>query len=234
MEEWKDIEGYPGYKISSEGNVISYMLGDPYIMAPRMAGPINKKYYVVGLYRNRKCLNKAIHRLVADAFIPPIPGTVVDHINNIKTVKKDRVASLDKAGQAIVRKMAQDSIRHFEALNLKQIEIRGLTQSLAAAIRRRPEIRVDTVFILMDSVIQNQASQITLLTSDRDTLRINYTRLLRIKESELRIKDEIAGHMTAINQTLFKELNKERRKSKIWKIAIPVALVGGFILGEEL
>jgi hypothetical protein len=163
----------------------------------------------------------------------PLPPSIQANQDSI-IVKKDRVASLDKAGQAIANKMAIDSSRHFEALNVKQIEIRGLTQSLAAAVRRRPEVIRDTIYILMDSVIQNQASQITLLTSDRDTLRINYTRLLHIKESELRIKDEIAGHMTAINQDLYKELNKERRRSKIWKVAIPVALVGGFILGEEL
>jgi hypothetical protein len=163
----------------------------------------------------------------------PLPPSIQANKDSISD-KNDRVASLDKAGQAIARKMALDSIRNLEALNLKQIEIRGLTQSLAAAVRRRPEVIRDTIYILMDSVIQNQASQITLLTSDRDTIRINYTRLLRIKESELRIKDEIAGHMTAINQDLFKELNKERRRGKVWKVAVPVALVVGFIIGEEL
>lgn len=163
----------------------------------------------------------------------PLPPSIQANTDSI-TVKKDRVASLDKAGQAIARKMALDSIRNLEALKLKEIEIRGLTKSLAAAVRRRPEVIRDTIYILMDSVIQNQASQITLLASDRDTLRINYTRLLRIKDAEIRIKGEIAGHMTAINQDLYKALNKERRKSKIWKVAIPVALIGGFLIGEEL
>lgn len=163
----------------------------------------------------------------------PLPPSIQANKDSI-IVKNDRVASLDKAGQAIARKMALDSIRNLEALNLKQIEIRGLTQSLAAAVRRRPEVIRDTIYILMDSVIQNQASQITLLTRDRDTLRINYTRLLRINESELRIKDEIAGHMTAINQDLYKELNKERRRGKVWKVAVPAALVLGFVIGEEL
>lgn len=163
----------------------------------------------------------------------PLPPSIQANKDSI-LVKKDRVASLDKAGQAIVKKMELDSIRHFEALNLKQIEIRGLTQSLAAAVRRRPEVIRDTIYILMDSVIQNQASQITLLTSDRDTLRINYTRLLRIEESELRIKDQMFSHMESINSELFRSLNKERRRGKVWKVAVPVALVGGFILGEEL
>ena len=163
----------------------------------------------------------------------PLPPSIQANTDSI-TVKNDRIASLDKAGQAIARKMAQDSIRHFEALNLKQIEIRGLTQSLAAAVRRRPEVIRDTIYIFMDSVIQNQASQITLLTSDRDTLRINYTRLLRIKDAEIRIKGEMFDHLTAINTELYKTLNKERRRVKIWKVAVPAALVVGFLIGEEL
>src|ERR1051325_11623489 len=147
----------------------------------------------------------------------PLPPSIQAHQDSI-LVRKDRVASLDKAGQAIARKMALDSIRNSEALKRSESRVEGLTKSLAAAVRRRPEVVRDTIYILMDSVIQNQSSQITLLTSDRDTLRINYTRLLRIKESELRIKDEITGHMTSINQDLYKALNKERRKSKLWKI----------------
>lgn len=163
----------------------------------------------------------------------PLPPSIQAHQDSI-LVKNDRVASLDKAGQAIVRKMALDSIRNFEALNLKEIKIQGLTKSLAAAVRRRPEVIRDTIFILQDSIIREQGSKIAILQSDRDTLRINYTRLLRIKESELRIKDEIAGHMTAINQDLFKELNRERRRGKVWKVAVPAALVVGFLIGEEL
>lgn len=163
----------------------------------------------------------------------PLPQSIQAHQDSI-LIRKDRVASLDKAGQAIVRKMALDSIRNLEALKRKEIEIRGLTQSLAAAVRRRPEVIRDTIYILMDSVIQNQASQITLLTSDRDTIRINYTRLLRIKDAEIRIKGEMFDHLTAINTELYKSLNKERRRGKVWKVAVPVALIGGFLIGEEL
>lgn len=163
----------------------------------------------------------------------PLPPSIQANKDSI-IVKKDRVASLDKAGQAIARKMELDSIRNLESLNLKEIKIQGLTKSLAAAVRRRPEVIRDTIYILMDSVIQNQASQITLLTSDRDTLRINYTRLLRIKESELRIKDEMFAHMESINSELFRSLNKERRRGKVWKVAVPAALIGGFLIGHEL
>lgn len=115
-----------------------------------------------------------------------------------------------------------------------------MTSSAAAQIyslpidKARKLVQDALIKRIQDSVIHEQASQITLLTHDRDTLRINYTRLLRIKESEIRIKDEIAGHMTAINQDLYKALNQERRRGKVWKVAVPVALVAGFLIGTEL
>lgn len=155
------------------------------------------------------------------------------HTDSIST-DKARVADLQARGETIVQRLAKDSIRHLEALKRSESRVEGLTKSLSAALRRRPELRIDTVYILMDSVIQEQGSQITLLTHDRDTLRINYARLLRIEDAEIRIKDEMFSHMEAINSELFKNLNKERRMGKVWKVAVPVAAVVGFLIGEGL
>lgn len=163
----------------------------------------------------------------------PLPPSIQAHTDSI-SIDKARVADLEAQGSTISRKMVNDSIRHAEALQVSESRILGLTKSLAAAVTRRPEVRIDTVFILMDSVIQAQASEITILKVNTDSLRINYAALLRIKDQELKVKDEIADHMTAINQSLFKTLNKEKRKGKMAKVLIPVALVVGFILGEEL
>lgn len=163
----------------------------------------------------------------------PLPPSIQANRDSI-SIKKDHVASLDKAGQAIARKMANDSVRNLEALKRSESRVDGLTKSLASALRRKPELRVDTVYLVMDSLISEQVKQITLLTHDRDTLRSNYASLLSIKDAEIRIKGEIAGHMTAINTELYKNLNRERRRGKIWKVAVPVALVVGFIIGEEL
>lgn len=184
-------------------------------------------YYIIGLL---------LVTLVARECTRPnrsLPPSIQAHQDSIST-DKARVADLQARGETIVQRLAKDSLRHFEALKRSESRVEGLTRSLAAALRRKPELRIDTVYLVMDSLISEQASQITLLTHDRDTLRINYTRLLRIKESEIRIKDEIAGHMTAINQDLYKALNKERRRGKVWKVAVPAALVLGFVIGEEL
>lgn len=65
MEEWLDITGYENmYQVSSLGRVRNRNTG--YILKPLM----KKGYQVVNLYSNKKMKTHAIHRLVAQAFIP--------------------------------------------------------------------------------------------------------------------------------------------------------------------
>ena len=110
-EEWKDIPGYTGYQVSSEGRVrsldreLTQIRDDkPYlhftkgqILAPH---PVHK-YYTVRLSGKWR----TIHRLVALAFIPQIPGKLeIDHINRCGT--DNRVCNLrwvDKSEQNINR-----------------------------------------------------------------------------------------------------------------------------------
>lgn len=87
MEEtWKDIKGYEGlYKISKLGNIKSIARKGNWheiILKPQ----INKYgYLVVLLCKNGKQRRKAIHRLLAETFIPnPEKLPTVDHINRDK------------------------------------------------------------------------------------------------------------------------------------------------------
>lgn len=92
MEEWKEIEGYKCYLVSNEGRVKSIDRviitgkGAIHRTEKELKPSINDKgYYSVCLPNNNK---KAIHRLVAEAFIP-IPdelkkliGTQKLHVNH--------------------------------------------------------------------------------------------------------------------------------------------------------
>ena len=85
MEEWKDIVGYNGrYKISNIGNVktTSYKnTGEERILSKR----INNGYNRVMLYKDGKAINKFVHRLVAEHFIPnPNNYKEVNHIDGNK------------------------------------------------------------------------------------------------------------------------------------------------------
>jgi len=75
MEEWKDIEGFPGYMVSNYGRVMS--IGRDWheergksrknkVLRPRER---RHGYLAVALYKDRKRSNISIHRLVAKAFI---------------------------------------------------------------------------------------------------------------------------------------------------------------------
>ena len=78
MEEWRKIEGYESYEISSLGRV----RGKDKILKNQLAGA---GYYMVSLYNKGK-RSHTIHRLLGEAFIPnPLNLSDIDHINRIRT-----------------------------------------------------------------------------------------------------------------------------------------------------
>jgi hypothetical protein len=82
MEEWKKINNFPEYEVSSAGRVKSLKRGSETIKQPTIG---NHRYLVVSLW-NEKQYVETIHRLVAEAFIPnPEDKREVDHINRIRT-----------------------------------------------------------------------------------------------------------------------------------------------------
>lgn len=76
-EEWKNIENYPNYQISSFGRVKSLKFGKEKILKQRKD---KDGYKLINLYENKKSHTLKIHRLVAQAFIPnPNNYCVVNH-----------------------------------------------------------------------------------------------------------------------------------------------------------
>lgn len=87
-EVWKDIDGFPGYQISSHGRVRCFRDFHGQITdKARILNPILNKddYFYVDLYtENHKQVHKRIHRLVAEAFIGKNDDLVVNHIDGDK------------------------------------------------------------------------------------------------------------------------------------------------------
>ena len=83
-EQWRDIEGFPDYMVSSLGRVKSRP-------RPRTRGGILKQYMTttgywgIALWSDAKKKKPAkVHRLVAEAFIPnPDNKPYVDHIDGV-------------------------------------------------------------------------------------------------------------------------------------------------------
>jgi hypothetical protein len=79
MEEWRKIEGFEQYEVSSEGRVRSLKRG---VVRP---APDRGGYLTCSLWKDGKGHAKMIHRLVALTFISQIEGKpLVDHINRNK------------------------------------------------------------------------------------------------------------------------------------------------------
>lgn len=77
-EKWKEVEGYNGaYFVSSSGRIISVMRGTP----KELKGSINGQgYRQVALKKGGLQVMCAVHRLVAEAFIPnPYGKPCVNH-----------------------------------------------------------------------------------------------------------------------------------------------------------
>ena len=94
-EIWRNIEGFPGYQVSSLGRVksiqrkVKYKNGSIHTVNEKIIKPGKDKngYLIVGLSKENKRKNMKVHRLVAAAFVQndSLFNTDINHINEIKT-----------------------------------------------------------------------------------------------------------------------------------------------------
>lgn len=81
-ERWIDIDGFPGYEVSDQGNVRNKETGKYLSTKHQDRG---KLYCQVCLKRDGTYANKMVHRIVAEAFIPnPDKKPQVHHKNKNK------------------------------------------------------------------------------------------------------------------------------------------------------
>ena len=108
MEQWKDIDGFPGYQVSDKGRVrtfwkrkhyptgfgsYNHISDEPQIMSQSDDGNGYMKLMLYSQNENKRCCKK-VHRLVAEAFIEHEPeNDTVDHIRSGPEGKLDNSVS---------------------------------------------------------------------------------------------------------------------------------------------
>lgn len=102
MIEWKDVVGYEGiYKVSSNGEIFSVISGKNLRPVKSSTG-----YLHVQLYLNHKPKTINVHKIVADAFLPPKDGCPeINHKDGNKAnndlTNLERVSKKENARHAI-------------------------------------------------------------------------------------------------------------------------------------
>ena len=98
MEIWKRVVGNDDYEISSLGRVkrVTTAMG---ATAGRILRPALGSHGYLGVHLGRHN-GHLIHRLMAQAFLPPISGrTHVNHINGIKT--DNRIENIERSNKSL-------------------------------------------------------------------------------------------------------------------------------------
>lgn len=87
MPNWKPINGYEGlYEVSDEGEVMSLKYYGGSRRHLMKFTPDKDGYLQVGLYKDKKCKKRKVHRLVAEAYLPnPNNYDCINHKNENKT-----------------------------------------------------------------------------------------------------------------------------------------------------
>lgn len=153
------------------------------------------------------------------------------------TIRLDEAQIKSYEAQINVLAHERDSIEQKAKSREKafKIENRRMSGKLAEARKEAPpSVLAEPIVAIQDTMIHQQADRIEELETIQAEKDANFTASLKVMELKFNAQKDISDQLTAINQTLFNELNKERRRGKVWKVAVPAALVLGFVIGEEL
>ncbi len=148
-------------------------------------------------------------------------------INN----EKARVIDLQNREQNLKHQLKQDSIknksseisykREIKALKFTVSELRKPVQQLIDSV---PQL--DAFVDAQDSVIHFQEGRIDTLTAQYYLRNLKLQGVITLTESKFEASQQINTHYQQLNESLYKQVRKERRKKTIWKIVAGTLAAG--------
>lgn len=121
MEEWRNIEGFPGYMVSNEGRVKSFKRGKERILKTVIG---KNGYEKLILHYEGKKYNKLMHILVFDAFgNGKRNGRIlqIDHRNNCKTDNRiENLQLLDTRANSSKRSMQKEKTSKYTGVSWRK------------------------------------------------------------------------------------------------------------------
>ena len=149
-EEWRPVDGFPNYEVSSEGRVRSLdreemcegflRMRKGKILAPDYD---TDGYCRVTLCKDGKRYHKFVHRLVGLSFLPnPENKPTIDHINRLKTdnnLSNLRWATMQEQGKNKSHKLSNTGHKyiHKKPCNTYQVKSSKTFKTLDEAIEFR-------------------------------------------------------------------------------------------------
>lgn len=149
MEQWKPIEGYPDYFVSSYGRILSRKKWNDNKRERYLKPAISKKgYSYVALSKDGKLHSFIVHRLVANAFIEnPNNYPQINHKNEIKT--DNRVENLEWCTNIYNMNYGARTQKQIQKLSkpVKCLETGIIYPSSAEASRQNPPVRQGNIIL---------------------------------------------------------------------------------------
>lgn len=126
-EQWRDVPGFPGYRVSDCGRV----RGPRRMLRPDRG---NRGHLRVRLYRQGRGHMRWIHRLVLEAFVGPKPPGAFFGLHANDDRDDNRVANLSWGSRA---DNARDARRNGRAVRGRRVGTAKLTPAIVRVMRQR-------------------------------------------------------------------------------------------------
>lgn len=149
-EEWRTCKGSENHEVSSLGNVRRAVSGSGTHAGRPLKGFIDNGYRRLQIGVNGSFRKESVHRLVAIAFIGPIPkGMQVNHKNGVKHDNRVENLEIVSAGEnnrhafkVLGRRTGQEKLGEAEIREIRRLYAEGETQT---EISKKFPVTVQTI-----------------------------------------------------------------------------------------